>query len=73
MLALQKVVKSIESLNLELAFKVIIELVYLGLVHLDSLNKVIDINISPLGIFDQHVNQLQKWQDVMEVKNQLNI
>jgi hypothetical protein len=73
MLALQKVVKSIESLNLELAFKVIIELVYLGLVHFDSLNKVIDINISPLGIFDQHVNQLQKWQDVMEVKNQLNI
>jgi hypothetical protein len=69
MLALQKVAKSIESLNLELAFKVIIELVHLGLVHLDRLNKVIDINISPLGIFDQHVNQLQKWQDVMEVKN----
>jgi hypothetical protein len=73
MLALQKVVKSIESFNLELAFKVIIELIHLGFVHLDSLNIVIDINISPLGIFDQHVNQLQKWQDVMEVKNQLNI
>jgi hypothetical protein len=69
MLALQKVVKSIESFTLELASKVIIELVHLGLAHLDSLNKVIDINILPLGIFDQHVNQLLKWQDVMEAKN----
>jgi len=73
MLALQKVVKSIESFTLELASKVIIELVHLGLAHLDSLNKVIDIYISPLGIFNQHVNQLLKWQDAMEAKNQLNI
>jgi hypothetical protein len=49
MLALQKIVKSIESFTFELAFKVIIELVHLGLAHLDSLNKVIDINVSPLG------------------------
>jgi hypothetical protein len=66
-------VKSIESFTLELASKVIIELIHLGLAHLDSLNKVTDINISPLGIFDQHVNQLQKCQDVMEAKNQVNI
>jgi hypothetical protein len=48
-------------------------LVHLGLAHLDSFNKVIDINILPLGIFDQHVNQFEKWQDAMETMNQLNI
>ncbi len=26
-----------------------------------------------MGIFDQNVNQLQKWQDAMEAKNQFNI
>jgi hypothetical protein len=73
MFALQDVVKSIKSFTFELAFKVIIKLVHLGLAHLDCLNKVTNIDISPLGIFDQHGNELQKWQDAMETKNQLNV
>jgi hypothetical protein len=73
MFALQDVVKSIKSFTFELAFKVIIKLAHLGLAHLDCLNKVTNIDISPLGIFDQHGNELQKWQDAMETKNQLNV
>jgi len=66
-------VKSIENFIFELAFKVTVKFIHLGFAHLDSFNKIIDINISPLSIFDQHVNQLQKWQDAMEARNQLNI
>jgi hypothetical protein len=68
MFALQEFVKSIKSFTFELAFKVIIKLA-----HLDCLNKVTNIDISPLGIFDQHGNKLEKWQDAMETKNQLNV
>jgi len=72
MFTIQKFVKSIENFVLKLAFKVIVKLVHLGLAHFDSFNKVIDIKILPLGIFDQHVNQFQIWQDAMETRNQLN-
>jgi hypothetical protein len=47
MFALQEVVKSIKSFTFELAFKVIIKLVHLGLAHLDCLNKVTNIDIHP--------------------------
>jgi hypothetical protein len=73
MFIIQKYLKSIENFIFKLTFKVIVKFVHLGLAHLDSFNKVTYINISPLGIFDQHVNQLQEWQDVMEARNQFNI
>jgi hypothetical protein len=72
MFALQEV-KSIKSFTFELAFKVIIELIHLGFARFDCLNKVTNIDISPLGIFDQHGNEFERWQDAMETKNQLNI
>jgi hypothetical protein len=52
MLAFQEVVNSIENFTLKLAFRVIVKLIHLGPTHLNSFNKIINIDIPPLGIFD---------------------
>jgi hypothetical protein len=61
----QEVMKSIESLILKLAFKIVVELIQVTFGHPNSFNKITNVNIS-VGNTYQHVNQFKKWQDAME-------
>jgi hypothetical protein len=61
----QEVMKSIESLILKLAFKIVVELIQVTFAHPNSFNKITNVNIS-VGNTYQRVNQFKKWQDAME-------
>jgi hypothetical protein len=65
MVSNQEAMEFDESLNLKLAFEIIVKLIQLTFAHPNSFNKITTVNNS-LGNTYQCVNQFKKGQDAME-------